>query len=1417
MPTLDPIDQAHSVRRWEVARRLCLKALQSPGLAQTETNRRLRQLHDAYRMLGDIPAAGAALQRIVPGNRKEAFELALTTVIDLDRLSEYQFYRSSEDSKAGHTYEVYQGRLRQIARTELDRAVSFADTPEQKECALVLGKAILETSEGISLENALARYKETPTVHAPSKTTGNGSVAGTVRFADGQPAAVVTVTLGLNVVRPYPDPATHLQFEMGGIPDLDPLHALTTVTDQEGNYRFESVPTATHEFLAVTLDPAVHAIATRFLHHGVKVKDRTETRLDLEISEWTSAPPREVFNPFHDKLHREGKTYRRVHELVLKNPFYFDFPRQPVSFPLPPGIPLDHVSLLLLSSAEEQNPQSFQIGQEGLTFFTGLPQLSDRVFALYQVEGQAPAQTPDPHLVLLPEAGGQTAIIDTGAACFRIAYGKAADGLPPLVAVRGSNGVWRGRGRFRFPANLAVLTRKTQILETGPLLMSVRIDYQLSNGATYSWVLTAHRDEAYLLVREISPEIEGASFDFSLSEFTGGRGYLHWHSEGGDQHWIDLKSEERELARIQESVAWWIPPQGFGYAVTPKNLEETDYIAVFSRCRGDWIDRKFARISQGPGDNRELDWPFPEMVGSTVSMITAHTDATGDVYFHFGFFDGERQWGILVSDIEKNDGPFKELSAVQHKNSSPRLQDYKDWHLDEQDRMPRPFVVAHREDLIGLRSKKSSPVFAPYWDRMQNGKARGGPILALLFAVDSNPLAAWRKKLELVYAAQIRPKMILLGRDFGDNYSPVGARPVAPWAESYDLIVASGCFTPEEERSVRQFLVLMGHMHMEPDLMNWKFNSRNANFEADRTDLVGTVGICFLGHPDSNKFIDHCIGLMETSLNVYCTPGSGKWYENPAAYYLHASKCRMNLIFHLFRHGLFDATRIPRLKEFLRWGVLLLTPSCPSLYEEMRDGLPNARYLPANRVRRVPPIGDHAHLGPWVPEHYAAAAKMYRASDPAFSDMLLAAYNEGGKNGGYSGNAPLVFAALAEDDLRPVKLSELPSRRLEGFGAVFRDHFGTDDEFYLLLKQGPGGYRYHRTEGSIILFAGSRPLIYDGGEAGDTWRHTTLSFHDAEMPLSAGHVERFHSLPGLGFVQGVHPLAIKPGDPIYLNDICHHTLVPVAHRRFAEPNPVDVRSILVVRDEYVVMHDDLRLSQEVSCRWHLQAVSDAHSGDGKSGYRFKGRFGVDLQVLFPGQTFCEEKVEHLPIHDYKPAPEPQPENNGGFSFKEDHRNVLRPADECFSTRHLMVRAEKPDHYLAILRPLTASRKPAEAKALTQAGRTIGAAITGEGIDDLVFVNREAFAFVTAAVRFEGRYGAVLRRAGSVQLFLLAGTVLEAEGFRITSGGPTVRMEVLASTVEITAEGSGRIEIRGFAAPVLLELSGNRITISLGRR
>ena len=254
-------------------------------------------------------------------------------------------------------------------------------------------------------------------------------------------------------------------------------------------------------------------------------------------------------------------------------------------------------------------------------------------------KARCPRLRPPPALALVPDADGKTAVIDTGAASFRIAHGEGRDVVTPLVAVRGHDGVWRGEGRFRLRGGVTILSRRTQVLEAGALVLTARIDYALSN-------------QTNLLVDRDGPSRRGLparAGDFAGNRRRGVRLFpariQRWSRlpalvsrKRQRQHWTDLSREERELARIQESVAWWLPPQGFGYGMSSRDFAQKDFIAVFSRRRGEWIDRKFASVTQGPGENRELDWPFPEMVGSTVSMITAHNRRIGRCLFSLRLF-----------------------------------------------------------------------------------------------------------------------------------------------------------------------------------------------------------------------------------------------------------------------------------------------------------------------------------------------------------------------------------------------------------------------------------------------------------------------------------------------------------------------------------------------------------------------------------------------------------------------------------------------------------------------------------------------------------------------------------------------------------------------------------------------------------
>jgi hypothetical protein len=1412
--------------RFETARRTGAALV---ARKETRTADAVFGLHDAHVALAEFFEAQALLGEHADVLRDEAFAVALRLAEDAQGLVRESSYRISAEAKAGLTLDEYQEKYRALANERYATALTGATTGAQRDALRAsLKKRGLTFPEGLETEKSA--------VAPEGKMSGaKGRVSGEIMMPDGSPAAHVTVTLGLPVSVKHANPATYVSWDADYLPVIGPMGKLTAQTDGRGAFCFHDTPEGVMEFLAVTLDADEHAIATRFVERAIVVRAGRETKLGRIIAgEWSSVPSHTWESPLPETRVADGREWKKRAEQRLHNPFYYDFRRQALELKLPDGFDAAREWLRVEiapggnGAPGEAVPHQIVNGQ--VVIMVALPARSDCCVGIYS-SAAAGASSPGGYAreaslrLVKSDAGNGRWIIDTGAAQFCISGPDAALDAPPIVAVRGADARWRGRGRFVFPKGVSVVRREVCVEHDGPVMARVRCGHVFNNGAVYTLVLTAYAGEAFLGVREISPALEGAAFEFSLREFSGGRVFRNWTRENpdGGRHWWPLAEEDAVHGEMVESVPWWVPPQCFGCAMTPDGLDERDYIGVFSLRRGEWVDREFERIAQGPVDengrpNHELDWPHPEMLGSSVSAITAHTGADGDAFFRFGFFDGERQWGLFVSDLEANDGVRKEFSAVQHAYSSPRLQDFKDWHFDVPDALERPHVVAKRGQLIALREKSRSPRFARLWKKIAGGKVRG-PGNGLAFAVDGDPLVAWRKRIELVCVAEVRSRMVLLGRDWSDMYSPVLGRPITEWAEEYDLIAASGVFSAEEERTVRDFLVLMGHMYIETDFMNWRFNARNANFEADRTDIVGAVCAVFDGHPDAEKFRAHLLDVTRRSLRVYCTPGSGKWYENPACYYLQAAKCRMNLVHCLVTHGRLRLDEIPMLREFLFWGVHLLLPPHPVSYSVMRDGAKGGKgesgaelFARVEKVRKIAPIGDHATIGRWLPEHYATIGKLFRdtgatEADRAFGRELLDAYflsNADGKRlltdhaapveqegeqlfhdiytSATFGNLPLFFTVIEEADIPPAPALRLESRRLEGFGAMLRHGVDTEHEGCVLLKQGPGGYRYHRTEGGIIFFADGKPLLFDGGEAGEAWRHSTLSFYDVKMPLMAGRLEKvFTATPAFQFTQGSHAGPVPPGEPVWCGDRPSRERIADCLRRYRAPAGV-VRSLAWLDGCTLVVHDAITAPPEIPSQWHLQVVGGAPTGDATGGYVFPGRFGVDLQVLFPGQQMDAATVDELPIFEYRGA-----------------------QTDWFAMQHLEVIARGAREYLAVLQPLSSGgRDRVAAEALRDAaGRITGVRVSGaDSMVSRVWFGRDVLTRSRDTEHeFFGTAGGLMLGGGRAVLALMGAGRLAHGEWRLESDGPEVALTITGTDARLDAHGRGEVRVfRGNKGP-----------------
>ncbi|MAX24303.1 MAG: hypothetical protein CMJ19_07345 [Phycisphaeraceae bacterium] len=1378
---LDFIQQAIADQCYETARRHCELAHHSEQISDADYHRLLFEVGIG---LADMPISLTAIEQ----SDVSDFEHALMQMRYFGRFNNTGAYRTSIEKSQGYTQFEYVKMMSEKMFHWYEKAHQLA--PSQEEHDRIDDYAVMYVDADLPSsikQRLLSRKKQKQEVSKPVTTVKHtGQITGRILLEDNQPAAHIRVVLGLEMDYKPIDALSYFSSDMHYDPKIGKLESLQTQTDANGHFVLDQVPVGCHAFLAVCLDPNVHANSTRFVARDITVHADRTTHLDRQIKPWESAPPKALPMdlPTLPKLWKaRSSIWERIGHATLRNDFAYDFPRQLVTLDCPSELQegeVDPESIFVVDTQSPDRPQLCQLADGKVLCMTSLNAYSVKRLVIYRrISGEQPASNiaRPTHLSLEIEPEQQRLIIDTQTAAFAIPYAsKQITG--PLLAIQGQDGKWRGQGRFNLDGGLDVINQQTQIIEQGFVRTQVRVTYQLSDQSQFSYTFTAYDGEPTLLAHEViqTHTVSDSGFELVMPDCLGGRGYLHWIGGNRGRSWENLDGgQDRLLARLQEQTPWWIPPQGFAYAMTPKSLEEDDFIAVFTIRRGEWKDDDFDAISHGPVDgNRELDWPYPEMVGSTISMITANytaarDDAEAKVAFRFPMFKGERYWGIAVSERDLNDGVHKHLCELQHKNSSPRLDDFMRWELDTADAHPRPMVWGPDERIMQMRQTYDQPAFKHAWEHVQKHAGKPG-FGGLSFLLTADPLIAWQTKMQLMAQAPIRSRMALLGREYADMYSPVGARNLTPWCEEYDALAASGIFTADEERELRQFFMLMGHLHRTRDFMNWNYGSRNANFEADRVDVVGTVGLVFRGNPDADDFVEHTIEQTQRGMLAYCTPDSGRWYENPACYYLHAMKCRLHLLIRLTEVGLLDPSQIELLKELLRWGILLLTPPTPRTIPQMALPCDDATYQELEKIRRVAPIGDHATLGSEIPEHWAILADFFDESDTEFANLLRWAFVNGENIAGNHGDIPLYLSHPHVADTKVIDQPQLASRKLQGFGSIFRDHFNKPNEFYLLFKLGPGGYRYHRTEGSIILFVDGKPLIYDGGEDGEAWRHSTLSFFDTHMPLAPGHITEFASLPNLQFAKGVNPKVIHPGEPDFLNDDCRHELVEVAFERFNCQDPVNARSVWWIKDQYVLMHDDLHLDPTIPSHWHLQVVGQTETRVADGDYRFVGRFGTDLQVLLPDQAFVDEQVR---------------DNTLNLGTAEKNRVP-------YSMRHLQVSAEKAKHYTAILRPL-GSRQPVSASLIKIGQQVVGTHVQGDGIDDCLLHNRETTTVDLNGLHFVGTDGAVLKRGDVTHLMLMAAGQITADQTTVTSDGPSVEVTV-GPTCQISVMGQGQVTV-----------------------
>jgi len=238
----------------------------------------------------------------------------------------------------------------------------------------------------------------------------------------------------------------------------------------------------------------------------------------------------------------------------------------------------------------------------------------------------------------------------------------------------------------------------------------------------------------------------------------------------------------------------------------------------------------------------------------------------------------------------------------------------------------------------------------------------------------------------------------------------------------------------------------------------------NPNFHTDKYKSALYLGGAMLDHPDAKDWIEYARLNFIADTKVDLMPPDGVDVECPGyAGYAMNLLLPMAAIFENLGDANIPADD-PLFKGTGIWHRKLLTPVDPRLGR-----------------RHEAPIGDTHRWDSGMGDDFGNLAKFFVKTDPAYAKDLMNTWRALQNSGVGTRQTPLECILSMDLNIPQEKLEDMDwsSQAFYGFGAIFRDHFGTPDESFLTYKAGPARGHYHNDEQSYHYYALNTPISLD--------------------------------------------------------------------------------------------------------------------------------------------------------------------------------------------------------------------------------------------------------------------------------------------------------------------------------------------------
>lgn len=790
----------------------------------------------------------------------------------------------------------------------------------------------------------------------------------------------------------------------------------------------------------------------------------------------------------------------------------------------------------------------------------------------------------------------------------------------PVLAISGAETGWLGQGKVlaQKPLTVAVVMR-----EQGPLLLR--------------WEYTAHYERRNLITVECTLFIDAnfvhlrevSSYDsdlvFTFDAFPGLAPDQLLHHGGGEANWLAL--QECDYARREE-------------------LCHVDFNSGHQHMSKAWFGlfQKDTEPLLGVVEMQGHTW-----TNTSVNRLHLLANPPESLLITSPWQGGTKSWALVCSTATPNlkmadSRECIELSRIHQKYSEVPLQKMKEWVLEwEENGTMRPFLQCDVEGITRARAK------------VQASFELTRAYQALAVAAEQNMVAG-------NMASTMATLWVALGEDaYGWNAVRMleaeidqsiatiwqeGAllrliifhgRVMKLWLPAYDVLSAGGFINAELDRKLHRHFAFLAYGMADPETFPKQYNLRDLNdpdaffqglgaeigdamcppnFHTEYFTTYGIMGCCFPGHPMAQSWRDEALAMTERMLEVHFYD-SGAYSESPN-YHSHAFLMLNQFALAMRRYGV-DLFQHPRIKAQYDYFIRMQTP--PILLNEAAQRFIQPWTLLDSERERYAMLPGNGNTGSDcsdmpLPMELAIGALIYRESDQELSARCMTTWRRGGRFI-HNINNDLTFLLVANLDLPGGESLNLSSDLLTGAYATFRGNPESDDEVFVLTKNGTATHHNDFDEGGFTIWAYGAPVASDYGYVAchegqhqgvsDTWKHNCVEFDGK----SNGYLGIEQTRPPEQWIStDLADLLISDLSCTNFRDLAQMSYLD----RIATEKIEYRRYTLFVKPHYLLVFDSI-LACPTTHRWWLHAQAKDIFIDGPRA-RFTGKFGVDLLAHF---------------------------------------------------------------------------------------------------------------------------------------------------------------------------------------------------------